>query len=287
MAAVPRIAGIAEMRVVTGRVLRELGHVQRAAIDRAGGVETLQHGGGDGGHEVAADLRAAGRNLPGPVIHVLVQHQHAGKLAAADAGAAGAVLRRGGLQRLLAVEADDAVDLHLMRVDAADLRAHHRLRRRLALREGGVRFRQRKLGKRAHRPGSRQSRSACSKSAGSISKPSPPRSFSSSASKPGKSASATCAASFGGCTPDQRAIEAMSSVAGSASIGGLLGVMRKPNPDAPGSKRDFEQRTGRSDLRRSACTESFGNCPADGARVSAPSGARKHLVARGGILGTE
>ena len=65
------------MGVVAGRAIGEFGQMQRAEANLAGVLQPLQGSGGDGRHEIAADQRAAGRDVACVVIHVLVRERHA------------------------------------------------------------------------------------------------------------------------------------------------------------------------------------------------------------------
>ena len=89
------------MRIVTGRAVGELRHLQRAQPDRAGILQALQCRRRRGRDEIAPDLRAAGNDLAGLVIHVLVRQRHAMQRAAAFALRKRRVGGIGGRQRRL------------------------------------------------------------------------------------------------------------------------------------------------------------------------------------------
>src|SRR5215831_5086390 len=65
------------VRIVACRAVGKLHHLQRAEADRAGILQALERGRGGGGDEIAPDQRAAGDDLAGVVIHVLVRERHA------------------------------------------------------------------------------------------------------------------------------------------------------------------------------------------------------------------
>ena len=101
---VPGVAAVAPVLVVPGRPVSELGHVERADIERARGVEALERGRGLSGRPAAPDLRAAVRYLAGAVEHVLVRERD---------GAEGAFARA--VARLLG---NEGVDARLPTLDA-------------------------------------------------------------------------------------------------------------------------------------------------------------------------
>src|SRR5204863_2996328 len=101
---VPRIAAIAPVLVVPGGPVRELGHVQRADVERTGEVEALQRRGSFGSEPALADLRAAVRHAAGAVEHVLVRERDAAERSYSRAVA-----------RLLV---DEGVDARLPALDA-------------------------------------------------------------------------------------------------------------------------------------------------------------------------
>ncbi len=101
------------MRVVAGRPIGELDHLQRAQTYRAGILQALQRRRGRGRDEVAPDLRAAGDDLAGVVIHVLVRQRHAVQCAT---GAAFGERRVGGIgrgQRLVRLDRQERVETRL------------------------------------------------------------------------------------------------------------------------------------------------------------------------------
>ena len=107
---VPRIAGRPVVRVVPGRAVRELGEVERADVECAGCVEPRKDGGGAIRHEVAPDLRAAGAHHPRPVEHVLVGEGDPVQRPRLVSGREGPVRRVGLGQRLVRIEAEEAVE---------------------------------------------------------------------------------------------------------------------------------------------------------------------------------
>ncbi|MGY4604668.1 hypothetical protein ACVW16_003080 [Bradyrhizobium sp. USDA 4474] len=111
------------MGVVPGRPIGELGQMQRAEPDLAGILEPLQGGRRHGRHEIAADPRAAGRDLARIVIHVLVGERHAvqrtTQLALGKLGIGGI----GRLQRGFGLDRHEGVEMRLPLRDAMQQRA--------------------------------------------------------------------------------------------------------------------------------------------------------------------
>ena len=94
---------MAEMRVMTGRVLGKLRHIQRAHINRARGIQLFQHGRGHLGCEIAPDFGSAGRNLPRAIIHILMHHRHTTQRAERFARLARGIHRRRLFQGAVAI----------------------------------------------------------------------------------------------------------------------------------------------------------------------------------------
>ncbi len=118
---VPRIAAVAERLVVTGGSERELRHVQRAELQRAGGVEALEQRRGPRGRHRVAGPRSVRGNPTGTIEHVLVREQ-----GAVECGSRidrwQAVATRGLRTRRLGVEAHEGIDPRLPVVDAREAR---------------------------------------------------------------------------------------------------------------------------------------------------------------------
>src|SRR6267142_2092567 len=72
-----RAATAAVVLVVAARAEGELGHVQRADVDRAGCVQSLEHARRQVGNKIPPDLGAAGDDLALAVEEILVRERHA------------------------------------------------------------------------------------------------------------------------------------------------------------------------------------------------------------------
>src|SRR5436305_4428644 len=102
------VATVAEVNVVTGRTRGEFRNVQDADLDRARGIEPLQHRCGCRCDLILKDSATAGGNLPLAVEHVLVRQRHAVQRTAPLAALELAVALARGYQRGLPVDADEA-----------------------------------------------------------------------------------------------------------------------------------------------------------------------------------
>src|SRR5215469_5496520 len=131
----------AVMIVVAGRAIGELRHLQRAEPDGAGIFQPLQRRRGRARDEVAADQRAAGHDMAGVVIHVLVRQRHAMQRAAVLALGERCVGLAGCLQRLFGFDRHEGIELRLPLRDAMQAGARHFVRGELLagdrLRDGG------------------------------------------------------------------------------------------------------------------------------------------------------
>jgi hypothetical protein len=132
------------MRVVAGRPVSELDHLQRAEANRAGILQPLQGGGGGGRNPVAANFGAAGDDLAGVVIHVLVRQRHAVKHAAIVSFRQRRVGGIGRGQRLLRFDRHECIEARLPVRDAVEAGLRHLARRHALLRNRLCYFRQRK-----------------------------------------------------------------------------------------------------------------------------------------------
>src|SRR5262249_17512738 len=90
--------------------VRELGHVQSAEIYCAGRIEPRKHCRRTVGNKVAPDLRAASRYSAGAIEHVLVGERDAMKRTDGAALCKRYVGAPGGIQRIFAVESDQAIE---------------------------------------------------------------------------------------------------------------------------------------------------------------------------------
>ena len=101
------------MLVVAGRPGGELRHVESAERDRAGLPEAGEGGAVVVRHEVPENPGAAGGDLPGAVEHVLVRDRHPVQWPGRFSAGQGGVRRRGGFERPLGLERDEAVQHRL------------------------------------------------------------------------------------------------------------------------------------------------------------------------------
>jgi hypothetical protein len=101
------------MGVVAGRSIGEFRHLQRAQTNRPGILQALQGCRGRRRNEIASDFRAAGDQLAGVVIHVLVRQRHAVQRAATVTFRQRRVGSIGGRQRLLRFDRHEGVETGL------------------------------------------------------------------------------------------------------------------------------------------------------------------------------
>ena len=113
------------MGIVTGRPIGELGHLQRAEANRAGVLQALQRGRSGRGDEIAANLRAAGDDLAGLVIHVLVRQRHAMQRAATVAFCQRGVGGIGGRERGLRLDRHEGIETGLPSRDPVETGLRH------------------------------------------------------------------------------------------------------------------------------------------------------------------
>ena len=111
---------MAVMPVVARRPKRELGHVQRAEVERTGSIQAGERGRCRRCHPVASDLRAAGRDPPLAVIHVLVRQRHAVERPLPAAALGLGIGQVGGRLSMRGVELDEGVKLVIPAVDALE-----------------------------------------------------------------------------------------------------------------------------------------------------------------------
>src|SRR3954447_16599072 len=141
---IPGIMNRTVMRIMAGRPVGELHHLQRAEADRAGILQPLQRGGGGGRDPVAANFGAAGDDLAGVVIHVLVRQRHAMQRAATVSFRQ---RRIGGIrrsQRFLLLDRHERIEARLPLRDAGKAGLRHLARRHALACDGLGYFRQRK-----------------------------------------------------------------------------------------------------------------------------------------------
>ena len=110
---VPRVAAMSPVVVVSGRIGGELRHVETTQPDRAGGGEPLDDGRCYPGPVIAQDVRAAGGDFAGAVIHVLVRKRHPVQRAQPGAALQRLVRLPGRFQRFLGFDRNEAVELWL------------------------------------------------------------------------------------------------------------------------------------------------------------------------------
>ena len=102
----------------------ELDHGEAAQVDGTGRVEAVEHGGRRSRAEFASDPGAAARDLAGPVVHVLVGERHARERAGCLAAAPVLVDLPCPGQRVVALDADEGVEVGIQPVDARERRFH-------------------------------------------------------------------------------------------------------------------------------------------------------------------
>src|SRR5271168_5061249 len=115
----------AEVSIVAGRAVGELGHLQRAESNRAGILEALQRGRRRRGDEIAADARAAGDDFAGLVIHVLVCQRHAVQRAATSALGERRVSSVGRLECLIRFDRHEGIQMRLPFRDPVETGLRH------------------------------------------------------------------------------------------------------------------------------------------------------------------
>jgi hypothetical protein len=99
--------------VVAGRVKGELGHVQRADVNRPRQVETLKDRCFEGRLIIPVNKRAGRANAPGPKEHILMGNGNAMEWAVKHAVGKIRVSLAGGVETAVEIEADEAVELRL------------------------------------------------------------------------------------------------------------------------------------------------------------------------------
>src|SRR5262249_18098665 len=97
------IAAVAEVLVMACRPRGELRHVEGAGVGGAGLVEGREPRRGEAGAPSAADFRAAGRDAPGAIEHILMRERYAVQRAAHASARKLRIKRRGLLERALRV----------------------------------------------------------------------------------------------------------------------------------------------------------------------------------------
>ena len=113
---------MAVVPVVPGWANGELGHVEAADIDTAGVQQALQRRAIRVGDVFATDLRAAGGRLALAIEHVLVGERHAVQRPESLAFGQRGIRALRGLQRLIGLDPDVAIDDRLHPRDALDAR---------------------------------------------------------------------------------------------------------------------------------------------------------------------
>src|SRR6516162_3947702 len=228
----PGIVAVAKMRVVAGRVLCELRHIERPDGDRPGVLEPLDRCCRISRPECAANLGAAPARLTRPVVHVLVRERHAVEGAEQPAGLAQPVEALGGLQCLLRLEGITRVDRRVAGLegverglgegDSGNLALAHRLAR---LDQCQTHERGGALPRRLHGVRSFVSCSAASKLDGSSSNASCPRARSNPWTAAANSRAKLWPTAFGGAIPDQNFA--------CSSIWRSMSLLIAPPPAAP------------------------------------------------------